>query len=38
VLRDHVNHGKDDVEQMAESLDLIQDDVGLKYWVRAQGL
>ncbi len=38
VLRDHVNHGKDDVEQMADSLDLIQDDVGLKYWVRAQGL
>jgi hypothetical protein len=38
VLRDHVNHGKDDLEQMADSLDLIQDDVGLKYWVRAQGL
>jgi hypothetical protein len=38
VLRDHVNHGKDAVEQMADSLDLIQDDVGLKYWVRAQGL
>ena len=36
VLRDHVNHGKDDLEQMVESLDLIQDDVGLKYWVRAQ--
>ena len=38
VLRDHVNHGKDDLEQMADSLDIIQDDVGLKYWVRAQGL
>jgi hypothetical protein len=38
VLRDSVNHGKDDLEQMADSLDLIQDDVGLKYWVRAQGL
>ena len=38
VLCDHVNHGKDDVEQMADSLELIQDDVGLKYWVRAQGL
>ncbi len=38
VLRDHVNHGKDDLEQIADSLDLIQDDVGLKYWVRAQGL
>jgi hypothetical protein len=38
VLRDHVNHGKDDLEQMADSLDLIQDDAGLKYWVRAQGL
>ncbi len=38
VLRDHVNHGKDDLEQMVDSLNLIQDDVGLKYWVRAQGL
>ena len=38
VLRDSVNHAKDDLEQMADSLDLIQDDVGLKYWVRAQGL
>lgn len=38
VLRDHVNHGKDDLEQIEDSLDLIQDDVGLKYWVRAQGL
>jgi hypothetical protein len=36
VLRDHVNHAKDDLEQMMDSLDLIQDDVGLKYWVRAQ--
>lgn len=36
VLRDHVNHAKDDLAQMADSLDLIQDDVGLKYWVRAQ--
>jgi hypothetical protein len=36
VLRDHVNHAKDDLEQMADSLDLIQDDVGLKYWVSAQ--
>jgi hypothetical protein len=38
VLRDHVNHAKDDIEQMTDSLELIQDDVGLKYWVRAQGL
>lgn len=38
VLRDSVNHAKDDLEQLADSLDLIQDDVGLKYWVRAQGL
>lgn len=38
VLRDHVNHSKDDLEQLADSLTLIQDDVGLKYWVTAQGL